>query len=52
MDPLSVELYLLLILSDVLGAILVVASLKLAMDLAKEKKELEKLKKEEQEKNK
>jgi cell division protein FtsB len=52
MVPSSVQLYLLLILSDILGVILVVASLKLAIDLAKEKKELEKQKKEEQEKNK
>jgi len=52
MDPLSVQFYLLLILSDISGVILVVASLKLTIDLAREKKKLEKLKKEEQEKNK
>jgi cell division protein FtsB len=54
MDPFSLifSVASLLVLSDALGVVLVIATFKLALDLLKEKKELEKLKKEEQEKNK
>ena len=52
MEPISAQLYFLLILADAIGVILAIASIKLVLELAKERKELEKLMKEEQEKNK